>query len=343
MGNGAALMKMLVTGGGGFLGKAIIKQLLAQGHSARSLCRGAYPELESMGVEVFRGDLADPKTVLDATEGCDRIYHVAARAGVWGSYNDFYQPNVVGTENILAACATHGISKLIYTSTPSVIHAGKDVEGADESVPYPDHFDTHYPATKALAEKMILAANGSALQTISLRPHLIWGPEDNHLVPRIVDRGRCGKLKLVGGGHKLIDAVYIDNAAEAHILAGDRLGPNAPCAGKSYFITQGDPMPSRDLINGILAAAGLSPVTKSIHPNVAYGVGAILEGVYSLFGVKTEPLMTRFVARQLATAHWYDITAARRDIGYNPSVCTAEGFQRLSAWFKEKAPQNVRN
>jgi len=336
-------MKMLVTGGGGFLGKAIIKRLIADGHSTKSLCRGAYPELEAMNVDVIRGDLADEATVQNAAAGCDRIYHVAARAGVWGSYDEFYKPNVLGTENILKACKTHGISKLIYTSTPSVIHAGGDVEGINESEPYPEHFETHYPATKAIAEKMVLAANGPQLQTVALRPHLIWGPEDNHLVPRIIDRGQRGKLKLVGGGLKLIDSVYIDNAADAHILAGNKLAVDAACAGKAYFITQGAPIPSRDLINGILESAGLSPVQKSIHPSVAYGVGAMLEGVYNLFRVKSEPLMTRFVARQLATAHWYDITAAKRDLGYNPSVNTEEGLRRLSVWFKQQGKHHVGN
>ena len=335
-------MKMLVTGGAGFLGKAIVQRLLKQGHDVKSLCRGHYPELEAMGVEVFRGDLADEATVGSAAQGCDRIYHVAAKAGVWGSYDDFYKPNVVGTQNILKACKQHGITKLIYTSTPSVIHAGGDVEGIDESAPYPDHFETHYPATKAMAEKMVLAANGHELQTVALRPHLIWGPDDNHLVPRIVDRGQRGKLKLVGGGLKLIDSVYIDNAADAHILAGDKLGPDAACAGKAYFITQGAPIPSKELINGILHAAGLGPVQRSVHPKMAYGVGAMLEGVYNLFGIKSEPLMTRFVAKQLATAHWYDISAAKEDLGYNPSIDTDEGLRRLSTWFKEQGNEHVR-
>ena len=336
-------MKMLVTGGAGFLGKAIVQRLLAQGHEVKSLCRGHYPELEAMGVEVFRGDLADPEVVLQAAQGCDRVYHVAAKAGVWGSYNDFYKPNVLGTQNILDACKQHGITKLIYTSTPSVIHAGGDVEGIDESEPYPEHFETHYPATKAMAEKLVLEANGPALQTVALRPHLIWGPDDNHLVPRIVDRGQRGKLKLVGGGLKLIDSVYIDNAADAHILAGDKLGPDAACAGKAYFITQDAPIPSHELINGILNAAGLGPVKKSVHPSMAYGVGAMLEGIYNLFRIQSEPLMTRFVAKQLATAHWYDITAAKRDLGYHPAVDTDEGLKRLSAWFKQQGNNDVRS
>jgi nucleoside-diphosphate-sugar epimerase len=222
-----------------------------------------------------------------------------------------------------------------------VIHAGGDVEGIDEAEPYPEHFETHYPATKAMAEKMVLEANGPDLQTVALRPHLIWGPEDNHLVPRIVDRGQRGKLKLVGGGLKLIDSVYIDNAADAHILAGDKLAPDAACAGKAYFITQDAPIPSHLLINGILNAAGLGPVQRSVHPKVAYAAGAVLEGVYNLFGVKSEPLMTRFVAKQLATAHWYDISAAKRDLGYHPNVDTQEGLRRLGAWFKQQGHQDV--
>ena len=221
----------------------------------------------------------------------------------------------------------------MYTSTPSVIHAGGDVEGVDESLPYPEHFETHYPKTKAMAEKFVLEANSPNLATVALRPHLIWGPGDNHLVPRIVERGRTGQLRFVGNGQNLIDSIYIDNAADAHVLAGDRLGPEAPCAGKAYFISQGEPVPSSQLINGILESAGVDPVTRSIHPTVAYVVGAVMEVVYSVAGIESEPKMTRFLAKQLSTAHWYDISAAKRDLGFEPTVSIREGLDRLTQWF----------
>lgn len=320
---------ILVTGGGGFLGGAIVRQLLARGDRVRSLQRSEVPALRALGVDVVRGDLADAQVVHDAAQDCDAIVHVAAKAGVWGSEDSYFRANVLGTRHVLEACRVHGIARLVYTSTPSVVHAGGDVEGVDETAPIATQFDTAYPRTKAQAEALVLAANGPDLATVALRPHLIWGPDDPQLTARILARARAGRLRLVGGGHKLIDSVYIDNAAHAHLLALDRLRPGAACAGKAYFVTQGEPMPQRALIDGILAAADLPPCTRSVPPGLAYVLGAAMELTWRVLGRQDEPLMTRFLARQLATAHWYDISAARRDLGYQPLLTVAQGLERL--------------
>lgn len=324
-------MKVLVTGAGGFLGLAITRRLIERGDQVQSLARNAYPELDQLGVKQFRGDLANRDAVFQAAEGCDLIFHVAAKAGVWGSWESYYQPNVVGTENILKACVQHRIKKLVYTSTPSVTFDGSDQEGIDESAPYPKKFLTHYPHTKAIAEKKVLEASGrEGLLTVALRPHLIWGPGDNHLIPRIVERAKAGKLKFVGDRSKLVDSVYIDNAADAHIAAAGELNSEQPkCAGKAYFISNGEPIPIEDLINGILNAHGIDPVKKSVPSGVAYLAGTIFEAVYGIFGIQKEPIMTRFVARQLSTSHWYNIDAAKNDFGYDPKVSVQEGLQRL--------------
>ena len=322
---------ILVTGGGGFLGGAVVRQLHARGESVRSLQRSDAPALRDMGVEVVQADLADAVAVFAAAQGCEAIIHIGAKAGIWGAYADYHRANVVGTQNVIEACRRHGIQRLVYTSTPSVIHGGGDIEGVDERAPIATHFESAYPATKAEAERMMLAANGPDLATVALRPHLIWGPGDSQLTARILARAKAGRLRLVGGGAKLIDSVYIDNAAQAHLLALDRLAPGSPCAGKAYFITQGEPMPQRDLINGILRAGGLPPCGKSISPRAAYALGAAMEIIWRMLGRTDEPVMTRFLARQLATAHWYDISAARRDLGYEPLVTVAEGLARLNA------------
>lgn len=323
-------MKALVTGGGGFLGGVIVRQLLARGDEVRSLARGAYPALESMGVEVLRGDLSDAQSVSRAVAGCDVVFHVAAKAGVWGSRASFEQANIEGTRNVIAACRAHGVSKLVYTSTPSVVSAGGDVEGVDESAPYPEHFQAEYPRTKAIAEKLLLEANGPELSTVALRPHLIWGPGDTQFIPRLVARAKAGRLRLVGDGRSLVDVIYVDNAAEAHLLAADRLAPDSPIAGRAYFLSQGEPVAVADMINGLLGAAGLPPVTKRIPPGVAHALGAMLEFVYGALKIQAEPPMTRFLAKQLSTAHWFDISAARRDLGYQPRVSTEEGLRRLA-------------
>lgn len=323
-------MRALVTGGGGFLGLAIVRRLRERGYDVRSLTRGHYEALDALGVDARRGDLSDPKVVLDATDGCDAVFHVAAKAGVWGPYESYHQTNVVGTENVIAACRAHGVSRLVYTSTPSVVHSGADVEGVDESAPYADHYETAYPKTKAEAERAVLGANGADLSTVALRPHLIWGPGDNHLVPRILDRKRRGKLRIVGPGDRLIDGTYIDNAADAHLDALDRLAPDAACAGRAYFITNDEPIATKDLINRICVAGGLEPCERHIPAGVAWTAGAVLEFVYRVLGRDDEPMMTRFVARQLSTAHWYDISAAKRDLGYVPKVTIDEGMDRLA-------------
>ena len=320
---------ILVTGGSGFLGGAVVRRLAARGEAVRSLQRQDSPALRELGVDVVRTDLADRDAVIQAAKGCDAVIHMAAKTGVWGAYADYYRANVLGTRNVLEACVTNGIRRLVYTSTPSVIHAGGDVEGVDERVPLATHFETAYPATKAEAERLVRAANGPELGTVILRPHLIWGPDDPQLTARILARGKAGRLRLVGSGLKRIDSIYIDNAVDAHLLALDRVAPGAGCAGKAYFITQGEPMPQRDLINGILKAGGLPPCEKSISPKAAYAVGFAMEIIWRALNRQDEPLMTRFVAKQLATAHWYDISAAKQDLGYEPAISVAQGLQIL--------------
>jgi nucleoside-diphosphate-sugar epimerase len=331
-------MKVLVTGGGGFLGGAIVRMLVERGDAVRSFSRGAYPQLAALGVEQCRGDLDDREAVASAAEGCALIFHVAAKAGIWGDYRDFYQANVVGTENVLAACRRHGIQRLVYTSSPSVVFDGRDMEGGDETLPYPPRFEAHYPATKARAEQLVLAANSIELAVTALRPHLIWGPGDNHLVPRLIARARAGRLRRIGMRPNLVDTVYVDNAARAHLLAADRLFPGSAVAGKSYFISNGEPLPLWEMVNRILAAADLPPVTRSIPPQLAVVLGGLCEGVWNLFRLGGEPPMTRFVAHELASAHWFDISAAHRDFGYAPEVSIDEGLVRLRQWLQPSLP-----
>lgn len=328
-------MKALVTGGGGFLGGAIVRMLRGRGDSVRSFSRSAYSALDTIGVEQVRGDLGDPVAVSRAAAGCDIVFHVAAKAGVWGPWREYYQANVIGTQNVLAACKEHGIRRLVFTSSPSCTFAGVDQNGVNESEPYPTRFLAYYPHTKAIAEQAVRAANGPELATVALRPHLIWGPDDPHIIPRLIERARAGKLRRIGMQPKLVDTTYIDNAAVAHLLAADRLAVGSPISGGAYFISQGEPEPLWDFINRVLAVAGLPPITRSISPAFAYWAGAALEYGYTLLRIRREPTVTRFVARQLSTAHWFDLTAAKRDLGYVPGVSTEEGLRRMrESWRK---------
>jgi nucleoside-diphosphate-sugar epimerase len=325
-------MLALVTGGGGFLGSRIVRLLLQAGHRVRSFSRGSYPDLGALGVEQHQGDLADATAVGRACAGCDIVFHVAARAGLGGRWWDYYRANTIGTRIVVRACRDHGIARLVYTSSPSVVFDGRDMEGVNESVPYPRHQEAHYPRSKALAERHVLSANGPGLATVALRPHLIWGPGDNHLVPRILARARAGRLRRIGRESKRVDSVYIDNAADAHLLAAERLFPGSPIAGRTYFISNGEPLPVWDLVNRILAAGRLGPVTRSVPARLAWLGGAMCELAYGVFCPDREPPMTRFLARELATAHWFDLSAARHDLGYAPRVSIDEGLARLAEW-----------
>lgn len=327
-------MKLLVTGGGGFLGQALCRGLRERGHEVTSFSRSRHAALDALGVRQLQGDLADRAAVLAAFgEGFDAVLHNAAKAGAWGSYASYFDANVTGTRNVIAACRAHRIGKLVHTSTPSVVHrATHPVEGASaDEVPYGEGVKAHYAATKIIAEREVLAANDADLATVALRPRLIWGPGDTQILPKLVERARSGRLRLVGSGDNLVDTTYIDNAAQAHFDALAHLRPGGACAGRAYFISNGEPWPLREVLNGLLRAAGAPEVHKTLPFGAAYAVGAVCEALWTALPLRGDPPMTRFLAEQLGTAHWYSMAPAARDFGYVPKVSMAEGLERLRA------------
>jgi nucleoside-diphosphate-sugar epimerase len=262
----------------------------------------------------------------------DAVFHCAAVAGIWGPWDHFYSINTVATKNLVAGCLRQHIPKLVYTSSPSVTFDGSDQNGVNESVPYPSRWLCYYQHTKALAEQHVLEANGrQGLSTCALRPHLIWGPRDSHLIPRLLQRARSGQLRQVGDGKNLVDMIYVENAAAAHLLAANALVPGSPVCGRAYFISQGEPVNCWGWINEILGLAGLPPVRKSISFRAAWRIGAAMEAIYKTFGWTGEPRMTRFLASQLAKNHYFDIGRAKEHFGYSPQISTAEGMERLAA------------
>jgi len=322
--------QVFVTGAGGFLGKALCTWLRSAGIKVVGFARGDYPELNAMGVSMFKGDLSDQQSLFEAMTGCDVVFHVASKAGVWGDKQSYFQPNVEGTQHIIDACLAHNITRLIYTSTPSVTFTGKDENGIDESTPYAAQFLNFYGLSKALAEQKVLNSNSPSLKTVALRPHLIWGPGDRHLIPRVLERAKAGKLKLVGKTDKLVDTIYIDNAVYAHLLAAVELDKTAPkCAGKAYFLSNDEPIFMAEMLNKILACQDLPAVTKRVPASIAYAAGTLLEWVYLALGKQNEPIMTRFVAKQLSTAHYFDINAAKQDFGYHALVTIEQGMEQL--------------
>jgi nucleoside-diphosphate-sugar epimerase len=328
----------LVTGGGGFLGRYIVEQLVAHGERVRVFCRGEYPRLNELGVEVVRGDLRDAEAVAHACRGIETVFHTAAVPGVWGPWNLFYETNTLGTLRVLDGCRRHGVRKLVYTSSPSVVFDGRSHINADESLPYPDSYLCHYPHTKRLAEESVLHANGlDGLLTVALRPHLLWGPRDNHLIPRLMAKARAGRLRRVGDGKNLISMSYVENAAAAHLQAADALAEGSPVAGKAYFINEPEPVNLWGWIDELLAIAGLPPVKKSISADAARRIGAVCETVWTFGRLPGEPPMTRFLAAQLSQSHTYSVQAAERDFGYRAIVSVEEGLEKFGPEMRRMA------
>lgn len=319
-------MKVLVTGGGGFVGSYVIERLLARGYSVRSFGRSPQPHLEAKGVEVICGDLASGGDVRAACVGVDAVFHVAAKAGVWGSWDSFYTPNVVGTRNVIEACRAEGVGRLVYTSTPSVVFNGEPIRGGGQELPYGRNWLCHYAHTKAIAEQEALAANRDTFKVVALRPHLIFGPGDPHLLPRVIESVKAGRLKIVGDGRNRVDVSYVDDVAAAHLSALDAL-ESGKCAGQAYFISQGEPVELWPWLNQVLEGLGHPPLAKRISLPMAYAAGAAAECVWKVLAKNGEPPITRFVAVELAKDHYFDIGAAYQDFGYTPSHSMQEALK----------------
>ena len=321
-------MRILVTGGGGFLGTSLCRQLTARGHEVTAFQRGTAQHLAAQGLRVIRGDVTDLPGLLEAAKTCEAIVHTAGKAGVWGDAADYRRINVDGTANVISACRKLSIAYLVHTSSPSVVHAGGDIEGADESLPIADHFTAPYPASKALAEKSVLAANTNDLQTVALRPHLIWGPGDPHILPRLVSKVKRGQLALPGPD-KIIDTIFVENAAQAHVMALEELLAQAKCAGKAYFVTNNEPLPQGEIIKRLLAALGIHVKIRVVPSGLAMAAGALCEYGWRFLPLAGEPPLTRFAVEQMGTAHWFNTKAAERDFGYLPAVSIEEGLEEL--------------
>lgn len=310
-------MKCFVIGGSGFVGKALANKLKDLGHEVSFISRRKVPELEQRGIKGFYYDISD--SAQDFTllfKDIDCIFHTAAKVSMWGKYQDFYNTNVVGTNNLLEAAKKAGVKYFVYTSSPSVIADGTNLKGIDESYPYPAKYKAFYPMTKAMAERAVLAANSDNFFTLSLRPHLIFGPGDTNLTPTIISRAKAGKLKIIGDGKNTVDFTHIDDCVQAHVKAMEALANNPNSRGRPYFITQGKPTLMWEWINKLLVTNGVAPVTKKIPYKTAYFAATLAEFFGRLFSLKDLKL-TRFLVSEMATDHYFSIEAAKKELGYN--------------------------
>lgn len=344
----AKKLRVAITGGGGFLGKNLLLACRERDWEVRALGRSPQPELAALdGVEFFRLDISSPKNISKLAEifsGCDVVFHTAAKAGVWGKYKTFEQANLTGTQNVVAACKKAGTRNLVYTSTPSVAFSGNAIAGGNESLPYYTGKLSPYAKTKAEAETFVRAAHSPELRTVSLRPHLIWGPGDPHLLPRVIDQASQMKLRIVGNGKNKVDLTHVKNAVHAHMLAADALlaDASAVCGnaaapdgnGKAYFVSDDAPVELWSWINTFLRGLGVPAVTRTISFKSAYRAAVFLEYFWKIFGVAGEPPITRFVATELSHDHWFDISALKNDLGYEPVVSNDDGMRELLAYFR---------
>lgn len=319
-------MKILVTGGGGFLGSSVCRQLAVAGHSVVAFQRTPAEHLQALGVESFEGDIRNIDAVTSAVSGCEGVIHLAALANLWGDPAEFESINVKGTANVLDACRNTNVGKMVYTSSPSVVLNGQDIEGGDESLPLVSEPLMPYQASKIAADKMVREANEPNLRTLVLRPHLTWGPGDPHFLPRLIDRATNNRLFLPAP-EKKSDAVFVENSARAHIQAFMELCDNARCAGKAYFITNNEPQVQGDFILKLLKAAGVDARIRKIPPGVARFAASAMEHCWRLFRIDSEPSLTRFMVAQMCSSHWFDGTAARRDFGYVAPISVAQGLE----------------
>ncbi len=331
------MKKALVTGGGGFVGSYIVRQLLEQGIECLVVGRNKYPEIESLGARCLCGDICDLSFLKESFSGVDTVFHVAALAGIWGPWENYYQVNVVGTANVIKACKSNDVSSLVYTSTPSVVFNGSDIVDGNESLPYAQKFLCNYAKSKVMAEKLVLENTGrdSTFHSCAIRPHLVWGPGDPHLIPRLLDRGRKGELKKIGNCDNLVDISYVENVADAHLLAAANLETTKSASGKAYFISQGEPVNLWEWIDELFREMNVPQIRNRVPFSVAYCAGAVFEGVHHLFSIKQEPKMTRFLAEQLAKSHCFSISRAKHDLGYMPQISSAEGMERLQKSYLE--------
>ncbi len=331
-------MRILVTGGSSLLARRTAEALVERGDDVVCFQRHQAP----IDCEQILGDIRDAAAVGSAAKGCDGIVHAAAKVGVIGSWDDYRSINVDGTVAVIDAARLHGVERLVHVSTPSVAHAGEALIGAPATPPVTGRTGAFYAESKALGERLALAAVGDELAVVAIRPHLVWGPEDTQLVGRIVERARAGRLALVGTGAALVDTTYIDCAASALVAAIDAAVPGAHCVGRAYVIANGEPRPIRELVLGICRAAGLNIEPKEVPRRIALVAGSMVEGLWRLgaragrtdpVGQPSEPPLTRFLAEQLGTAHWFDPRPARNDLGWRPTVTIDEGLARLTEWF----------
>ncbi len=327
--------RVLVTGASGFLGRAVAAELAATGHAVRTFQRRPSGVA---GVEDVLGSVTSRGDIDRAIDGMDAVVHLAAKVSMAGDPTEFRRVNEGGTRAMLEAARAAGVSRFVFVSSPSVAHSGSSIMGDDALPADPLHARGDYARTKAVAELMVLAADSPGFSVVAVRPHLVWGPGDTQLIARIVDRARRGRLPLLDHGAALIDTTYVDNAASAISAALERADA---VHGQAFVVTNGEPRPVAELLAGICAAAGVPAPAWRVPAAVAHGGGSLIEALWRVSPGEDEPPMTRFLAEQLSTAHWFDQRRTRAELQWEPAVTLDEGLRRLAKHYASPPPPVV--
>ncbi|WGW11029.1 NAD-dependent epimerase/dehydratase family protein [Saxibacter everestensis] len=321
-------MRVLVTGASGLLGGAVATRLAAAGHRVRTFQRSP---AGLAGIEDINGSVTDVEAVLAAVDGCDAVVHLAAKVSFAGELREFEAINIDGTNNLLTAARRAGVTRFVMVSSPSVAHAGSSLVGVGAEPADPERARGHYARTKASAELLALAQDSNSLSVVAVRPHIVWGPGDTQLVARVVDRASRHRLPLLDHGTALIDTTYIDNAASAIVAALERA---TVAHGQALVVSNGEPRPVAELIAGICAAAGVPAPAWRVPASAARLAGGVVERVWQVRRGQDEPPMTRFLAEQLSTAHWFDQRRTREVLDWRPEVSLDQGFERLARSYR---------
>lgn len=329
--------QVLITGGGGFLGKVLARKCVQRGDKVFSFSRTSRTELSVLGVIQIIGDVTDKSAVAAAARGMDVVFHLAARTGNWGRLGPFYKTNVKGTRNVIEACRGSQVKVLVYTSTTRVMMEGRKVFPGTGSADYPRRFSDNYAMSRAFAEQAVRKAADENLRTVILRPHMIWGPGDTSTVPGIFKKRR--PLFRIGNGKNKVSGIYVEDAAMAHLIAADRVLENPDLSGKAYVIAQGEPLVLWDFIDSIRAMKGEAPVRFRLPKRMAYRIGSVLEFFHKHLGLPFGPVITRTMVRELAFSHVFDNGPFQKDLGFEPSVSLDQGMASYKRWLMAPNPE----
>ena len=320
-------MRVLVTGASGMLGGAVARALAQRGDDVVLMQRRP----SGLDLPERLVDLLDRDAVRSAVRDVDGVIHLAAKVNVVGPWAEYAAVNVEGTRTMLEEARSAGVGRFVQVSSPSVAHSGRSLVAAPAGPADPASARGSYSRSKALAEQLALAAHGPGFAVVAVRPHLVWGPGDTQLVARIVERGRKRRLALVDRGTALIDTTYVDNAADALVAALDAA---ESAGGTAYVVSNGEPRPVAEILASICAAAGVPGPRVAVPFPVAWVAGAAADSIWSWRGRETDPPITRFLAEQLATAHWFDQRHTRQALRWSPRVTLDDGFARLAAAYQ---------